>query len=111
MPSHNNAGVREGTFAGMSQAKRKKWRCRGCRDEESNVSVAGSPGSSSEVFLTELASVNEKLDQLLSMRVKVDSLAQLPAKVDALLALGPVVEELKKSVSDLQVSVEFFSGK
>lgn len=108
------AGVCDSTFTTMGTAKREKWVCRSCRSKDSQGDPSTPPCSSSPetgFLMTQLASVNVKLEALLSLKVSVDSLQTLPAKLDELLLLKPTVEELKSTVKDLQASVDFFSAQ
>lgn len=108
------SGIADSTFKTMGAGKRKAWRCRVCRQQQSG------DGSRSEADLSQCASpattehfqsLEARLECLTLLKANVDTLLELPTQMNQLLTLKPVVESLKSAVTEVQESIAFLSAK
>lgn len=105
------SGIADSTFTTMGVAKREKWRCRTCRSKESRSCSSSQSQDDGSVMLSQLTSLNEKIDSLMAIKESIETLLSLPAKVDELMMLKPTVERLQGTVDEVQSAIEFLSGK
>lgn len=106
------SGVSDGTFKGMSASKLEKWRCLACRGglPRSDTEVELSPSQDDpSSFVSQLSSVNQKLDLLLSWKDTVGALHELHPKIDALLTLKQTVDSMRVTINEMQTSMNFYS--
>ncbi|KAM7295532.1 hypothetical protein ISCGN_025032 [Ixodes scapularis] len=108
------SGIADSTFKTMGAGKRKAWRCRVCRQQQSG------DGSRSEADLSQCASpvttehfqsLEARLECLTLLKANVDTLLELPTQMNQMLTLKPVVESLKSVVTEVQESIAFLSAK
>lgn len=108
------SGVSESTFKGMSASKLEKWRCVGCRGGLPKPNAEGELTSSqveTGAFLSQLSTVNQKLDLLLSWKDTVGALHELHPKIDALLSLKDTVDSMRTTMNEMQTSLIFYSSE
>lgn len=108
------SSIADSTFKTMGAGKRKAWRCRVCRQQQSgdesrsevDLSPCASPATTEH-----FQSLEARLECLTLFKANVDTLLELPTKMNQLLTLKPVVESLKSALTEVQESIAFLSAK